>query len=90
MQNGMVGEIYGMDVYVSTVVPAGTAFVLSTGKNLSAAYAPLGYFVIKRPLMTDVEVKREFDSVDVTLTTRYAPVITCGEAISAITGLNTS
>jgi hypothetical protein len=90
MQNGMVGQIYGMDVYVSTVVPAGTAFVLSTGKNLSAAYAPLGYFVIKRPLMTDVEVKQEFDSVDVTLTTRYSPVIVCGEAISAITGLNTS
>jgi hypothetical protein len=45
MKNGMVGQIYGMNVYVSTVVPAGTAFVLSTGKNLSAAYAPLGYFV---------------------------------------------
>jgi len=90
MKNGMVGTIYGMNVYVSTVVPAGTAFVLSTGPNLSAAYSPLGYFVIKRPLMTDVEVKQEFDSVDVTLTTRYSPVIVCGEAISAITGLNTS
>lgn len=90
MKNGMVGMIYGINVYVSTVVPAGTAFVLSTGPNLSAAYSPLGYFVIKRPLMTDVEVKQEFDSVDVTLTTRYSPVIVCGEAISAITGLNTS
>jgi hypothetical protein len=100
MQNGMIGQIYGMDVYVSNVVPAGTAYVLSTGPNLSAAYSPLGYFVnvtiiygdgeVKRPLMTDVEVKQEFDSVDVTLTTRYSPVITCGEAIAKINSLNTS
>jgi len=100
MEHGLVGMIYGMKVYVSNVVPAGTAYVLSTGPNLSASYAPLGYFVnitiiygdgeVKRPLMTDVQVKQEFDSIDVSLTTRYAPVVTCGEAIAAITSLNTS
>lgn len=45
---------------------------------------------VKRPLMSDVEIKQEFDSVDVTLTTRYAPVICCGETIAKITNLNTS
>jgi hypothetical protein len=40
--------------------------------------------------MTDVEIKKEFDSVDVSLTTRYAPVVTYGEAIVKITNLATS
>jgi hypothetical protein len=87
IQTGMIGTIYGMAVYISTVVPVGTAYLVSTGQNLSAAYAPMGFFVIKRPLMSDVEIKKEFDSVDVTLTTRYAPVVLCGEAIVKVTGL---
>lgn len=40
--------------------------------------------------MSDVEIKQEFDSVNVTLTTRYSPVVVCGEAIAKVTGLNTS
>jgi hypothetical protein len=38
IQSGVIGTIYGMAVYISTVVPAGTAYILSTGQNLSAAY----------------------------------------------------
>jgi len=90
IQTGMIGTIYGMAVYISTVVSAGNAYILSSGQNLSAAYAPMGFFVIKRPLLTDIEIKKEFDSVDVTLTTRYSPVVTCGEAIFKITGLASS
>lgn len=90
IQTGAVGAIYGMNVYTSAVVPAGTAYILSTGQNVSAAYAPVGFFVIKRPLTTDLEVKKERDGVEVVLTARYAPVITCGEAIVKITGLSTS
>lgn len=90
MQNGVIGSIYGMQLYISNVVPVGNAYILSTGPNLSAAYSPLGFFVIKRPLMSDVEIKQEFDSVDVNLTTRYSPVVCCGEAICKVTGLNTS
>jgi hypothetical protein len=40
--------------------------------------------------MTDVQVQKEFDSVDVMLSTRYAPVIMCGEFICRKTGLATS
>ncbi len=90
VQGGKIGSIYGMTVYVSNVVSAGTAYVLSTGPNLSSSYAPMGFFVIKRPLMSDVEMKKEFDSVDVLLTTRYSPVVLNGDAIAQITGLNTS
>ena len=90
IQTGMIGTIYGMAVYISTVIPAGTAYILSTGQNLSAAYSPMGMFVIKRPLLTDVDIKKEFDCVEVSLTTRYSPVVTYGEAIVKVTGLASS
>ena len=90
IQSGAIGTVYGLQFFVSNVVPAGTAYVLSTGQNLSASYAPLGFFVIKRPLLTDIDIKKEFDAVDIVLTTRFSPVITCGEAISKITGLATT
>jgi hypothetical protein len=90
VQSGAIGTVYGFQFYVSNVVPPGTAYLLSTGQNLSASYAPLGFFVIKRPLLTDIDIKKEFDAVDIVLTTRFSPVITCGEAISKITGLATT
>lgn len=90
IQTGSIGKVYGLDLYVSNVCSAGTAYVVSTGRNLSAAYAPMGFFVIKRPLMTDVIPQKEFDSTDVQLTTRYAPVVLNGECIAQITGLATS
>jgi hypothetical protein len=90
IQNGAIGQLYGMDLYVTNVCSAGTAYVLSTGQNLSSSYAPLGFFVIKRPLMTDVDQVKQFDSIDIMLTTRYAPVVLNGGCISQITGLNTT
>jgi hypothetical protein len=90
VQSGAIGTVYGLNLYVSNVVSAGCAYVASTGQNLSASYAPMGMFVIKRPLMSDVELKKEFDAVDVSLTTRYAPVVLNGECISRITGLATT
>jgi hypothetical protein len=90
IQTGRIGTIWGLGVYVSNVVPVGKAYILSTGPNLSGSYAPMGFFVIKRPLLSDVEIKKEFDSVDVTLTTRYAPVVLNGDAIVEIKGLATS
>jgi hypothetical protein len=89
IQSGALGTVYGLNLYVSNVVSAGTAYVLSTGQNLSASYSPMGFFIIKRPLMSDIEMKKEFDSVDVMLTTRYAPVVLVGECIAKLTGLAT-
>jgi len=90
IQTGAIGKVYGLDLFVSNVCSAGSAYVISTGQNLSASYAPLGFFVIKRPLMTDVDPKKEFDSVDISLTTRYAPVVLNGECVAQITGLATT
>ena len=45
LQTGVIGSIYGWTVNISSVVPAGTAYVLSTGQNPSAAYSPMGFFV---------------------------------------------
>jgi hypothetical protein len=42
IQSGLIGKIYGMNVYVTTVCSAGTAYILSTGQNLSAAYTNHG------------------------------------------------
>jgi hypothetical protein len=90
IQVGRIGTIFGMDVDISPVIPAGTAYILSTGQNVSAAYSPIGFFVIKRPLLSDLDPKKEFDSIDVVLSTRYSPVVTYGEAICKVTGLATS
>ena len=83
----MLGE---WELCWSNVIPAGTLYCISTGKNLSAAYAPLGYFVVKRPLTTDVELLKSKELVKPILTTRYAPVVTNGACIAAITNLATS
>jgi hypothetical protein len=90
VRSGPMGQIYNMEVDITPVVSAGTAYIISTGQNPSGAYAPLGFFVIKRPLMSDLEPKKEFDSIDVSLTTRFAPVVTYGDAIFQVTGLKTS
>ena len=90
IQTGRIGTIFGMEVDISPVIPAGTAYILSTGQNLSAAYAPIGFFVIKRPLLSDLDPKKEFDAIDVILSTRYSPVVTYGEAIVKVANLASS
>jgi hypothetical protein len=89
-KGGVIGTVYDMQVLVTAAQSAGTAYVISSGENPSGAYAPMGFFVIKRPLMSDIDIRKEFDSVDVMLTTRYAPVVLNGDAIVQITGLKTS
>ena len=83
----MLGE---WELCWSNVVPAGTIICLSTGKNLSAAYAPMGMFLVKRPLTTDVELLKSKEVVKPLLTTRYAPIVLNGQCMAAITGLATS
>lgn len=91
MTGATITTIYGdIKVVVTPVQSAGTAYMISTGENPSGAYAPMGFFVIKRPLMTDLELLKAFDSMDVTLTTRYSPVVLNGDAIVQITGLKTT
>lgn len=86
-------QIQGLKQVVTPNVPLskGRAYVLAAaGANTSAAYAPLGYFVTKRPIAVDVWPQPVFDSVDVIITARYSPVITYTESIVKMLGLRTS
>ena len=41
-----VPQIFGLKLYITPVVTVGTSYIISTGQNLSAAYAPLGFFAL--------------------------------------------
>jgi HK97 family phage major capsid protein len=87
---GNAPALFGLTSVITPVVPAGTAYMVSSGRNLSAAYAPLGAFVIKRNFSVDVaRVPRE-DVYDLLVTMRYAPVVLYSEAIVKMQGLNTT
>lgn len=82
---GALGTIYGLTVLKSTVIPSNKAYVVATGRNPSAAWEPLGYFVWKRPLNVDLEYDKSTETYNIYVTTRFAPVITSGESIAKIT-----
>lgn len=89
-ESGNAPALFGLTPIITPVVPAGTSYVLSSGRNLSAAYAPLGAFVIKRNFAVDVSRVPREDVYDLTVTMRYAPVVLYSEAIVKLQGLNTS
>jgi len=87
---GKAPALFGLTPIITPVVPAGTSYVLASGRNLSSAYAPLGAFVIKRNFSVDVaRVPRE-DVYDLITTMRYAPVILYSESIVKLQGLATT
>jgi HK97 family phage major capsid protein len=84
-------QLFGLRQVVTPNVPAGRAYVIAAaGANFSASYAPLGYFVTKRPIAVDVWPQPVFDAIDVVVTARYAPVITYPESLVQLTGLRSS
>jgi hypothetical protein len=91
-------QLYGLKQIVTPNIPQapllpnsgfdGRAYVLAAaGSNYSASYAPLGYFATKRPISVDVWPQPTFDSIDIVITARYAPVITYPESVVQLTGL---
>jgi len=85
VQTGLIGEIYGLKVLKSTVIPSNRAYIVSAGVNPSAAYEPLGYFVWKRPLEIDMEYVKNTQRFNIYLSTRFAPIVTSGANIYKIT-----
>jgi hypothetical protein len=90
-------QLYGLKQIVTPNIPVGVApntgraYVLAAaGSNYSAAYAPLGYFATKRPISVDVWPQPTYDSIDIVITARYAPVITYPEAIVKLSTLRSS
>jgi hypothetical protein len=88
--NGVVGEVQGLRVIQTTMIPAGKGYVVSTGRNGSGAYEPLGFWVEKSPLMAfrNFDSKRAMHVID----TYYhaGPLITSSACIVEITGMATS
>jgi hypothetical protein len=72
----------GLKVLRSSMIPKNTGYLVQTA--FDGCYAPVGYFITKRPLSTDMWPQPVFDSIDVIFTLRYAPVITYPEAIQRL------
>jgi HK97 family phage major capsid protein len=89
-EEGNAPALFGLTPIITPIVPAGTSYVLSSGRNLSGAYAPFGAFVIKRDFSVDVQRVPREDLFDIIVTMRYAPVVLYAEAIVKMVGLKTS
>ncbi len=94
LMHGEIGTILGLRVVVSSNCVNSTnnvAFVISTGltANVQQQYSPLGYFVEKRPLSTQVKEIPERDSQAVYMTMRYSPVVLKSESYAMINTLGT-
>jgi hypothetical protein len=89
---GPFATLNGLDCFASTNCPTGSVYVLCRGANpnITGVYAPLGYFVEKRPLTTEVQAMANRDSMGVYITTRYGVVVTEGSAAYEISGINVS
>jgi hypothetical protein len=87
---GKFGDILGLDAYASINCPTGSAFVLSRGRtsNILGQYAPLGFFVERRPLTTAIKPVEERDSIGIYVTTRYGVTVIRGEAAAEVTSIN--
>ncbi len=89
---GMFGSIMGLDAYCSVNCTGssddtvGLAYVLSRGRTstILGQYAPLGFFVERRPITTAVKPIEERDSIGIYVTARYSPVVIRGEAAAKI------
>jgi Holliday junction resolvase RusA-like endonuclease len=73
-------KMSGIKALRSPMINPKAAYVVQTA--FDGCYAPVGYFVTKRPISIDVWPQPQFDSLDVVITARYAPVITYPEAIT--------
>jgi hypothetical protein len=86
LMNDRVNPYYGFlelkDFHIlrSSEISPKTAYVVQTG--FDNCYTPIGYFVTKRPISIDVWPSPVFDSLDIVITAKYAPIITYPEAIT--------
>ena len=89
-RTGVIGTVYGLEVRQSTVVPAGTAYVVSSGRNLSGSDSFMGYWVIKEDIWSKADVDWDRDVLWIKAYTRQGALVVNGNAICKITGLSTT
>lgn len=78
----LVDGFDGLHVVRSPAIPRKTAYLLRT--HFNNCCGPIGYFVTKRPISIDLWPQPMFDSLDIIITARYAPVLTYPEAIQRL------
>ena len=87
---GMFGKIQGLDCFATTNCPTGSAYIIARGTapNILAQYSPMGYFVERRGLTTEVKPLPEKDSLGIFMTMRYGVTVTNGSAAYEISAIN--
>lgn len=87
---GMFGRIQGLDCFASTNCGTGSAYVIARGTspNILSQFSPLGYFVERRPLTTEVKPLPERDSLGIYITMRYGVTVINGSAAYEIDSIN--
>ncbi len=86
------GTISGLEAFATTNCPTGSVYIMCRGANpnITGVYSPLGYFVERRPLTTEIQPTANRDSIGVYLTTRYGVAVLNGSAAYEISGINVS
>ena len=89
---GMFGTIQGLDCFATNNCGTGSAYVLcrGTSPNIMGQFSPLGYFVERRPLTTEIKPEASKDALGIYITMRYGVTVINGSAARAITGINVS
>lgn len=87
---GVIGKLGSWNIRVSTLIPAGYAYCISTGQSLNGEYNPLGFLAVKQPLTTGMTIDTDNDLVKPSMRARYSPIVTNGNCLVEIAGLATS
>ena len=75
---------------VSNLIPAGTIFCISSGKNPNNNYAPMGFMVTKQEITTDIDIQKRLRKIIPFTSYRKTPYVANGYCITAITGMATT
>lgn len=83
-------QIGAYTVLTSNLIPAGTSFVLSDGQNPNDNYAPMGFFVTKQDITTDIDIQKRLRKIIPFTSYRATPYVANGYCIIEITGMTSS
>jgi hypothetical protein len=87
---GPFATLNGLECFATTNCPTGSAFVLcrGTSPNIMGQFSPMGFFVERRPLTTEVQAMPSRDSMGIFVTTRYGVSVVNGDPLAIISGIN--
>lgn len=85
--SGELGNIEGLRVLCSTLVPASCAYVINSNKTATALgqYVPMGYFIESLPITSVVREEPRRDGIEIYSRTMYAPAVVSAKNIERLT-----